>query len=83
MPSCKEVTGRIASDELTGAGWWPRLRVRLHLFMCRHCRCYADQVRSLGTYARERWGAQATDPAVLERLERAIFQDSSKPPDHS
>lgn len=70
MLSCKELTRMIAADELAEAGFWQRLKARLHLLMCRHCRRYQAQIRALGRATREMWrggsvgGAAAAGPAA-------------------
>ncbi len=76
MTNCKDVTRQIASDEFREAGWRERLAVRLHLFLCRHCRRYAAQLRVIGAAARELCGPSAQDPSTLERLERQILERS-------
>ncbi len=48
MPTCKEVTRAIASDELATAGRLRRGAVRMHLLRGRHCRRYAAQIRAIG-----------------------------------
>ncbi len=78
MTSCKNVTFKIASDEFREAGWRERLAVRFHLFMCRHCRRYAAQLRVIGAATREFCGPPAQDPSTLERLERQILERSSR-----
>lgn len=52
MMSCKETTEGIATDRFANAGFFTRLGLRFHLFMCRHCRRYAMQIRSLGDTTR-------------------------------
>ncbi len=74
MLSCKEVTRKIASDELVEGGWRERLAVRLHLLWCRHCRRYVAQLRAIGAAARNVWGARSEDSPTLERLERQILE---------
>ncbi len=74
MLSCKEVTRKIASDELVEGGWTERLAVRLHLLLCRHCRRYGAQLRAIGAAARNLWGARAQDARTIERLERQILE---------
>ena len=74
MLSCREVTRRIASDELVEASWGERLGVRLHLLLCRHCRRYAAQLRAIGAAARTLWGPRSEDPSTLERLERQVLE---------
>ena len=76
MLNCKDVTRKIASDEFREAGWGERLGVRFHLFMCRHCRRYAVQLRVIGAAARKLCGPRSQDPSTLERLERQILERS-------
>ncbi len=76
MLKCKDLTRKIVSDELAEAGWRERLGVRLHLLLCRHCRRYVAQLRSIGTAARNLWGPRSQDPPTLERLERRILEQS-------
>ncbi len=76
MLNCKDVTRKIASDEFREAGWRERLVVRFHLFMCRHCRRYAAQLRAIGAAARELCRPLSQDPSTLERLERQILARS-------
>jgi len=72
--TCREISRAVASDELEGAGYWKRLGVRLHLLMCRHCRRYAAQMRAIGGAARRLVGAEAEDPARIERLCDAVLR---------
>ncbi len=78
MLNCKDVTRKIASDEFREAGWGERFAIRLHLFLCRHCRRYAAQLRVIGAAARELCGPSAQDPSTLERLERQILERSRR-----
>ena len=55
MLTCKDVTDRFTDYDERRLPWQTRLEVGLHLFMCRHCRRYYDQMvatvralRSLG-----------------------------------
>lgn len=75
MLRCKEVTRRIASGEFASAAWRERLTVRLHLFMCRHCRRYAAQLGAIGAAARNLRGPRSDSP-TLQRLERQILERS-------
>ncbi len=72
MPTCKEVTRAISTDELSEAGIGRRLAVRLHLLKCRYCRRYAAQIRALGDAARGLFG-QTTDSVGLEDLKARIL----------
>lgn len=72
MPTCKQVATALASGELDRAGIRRRLAVRFHLMMCRYCRAYARQIRQLGEATRRLMRREATDPAVVERLEKRL-----------
>ncbi len=74
MLKCRELTRMIASDELPEAGWSVRTGGWLHLLMCRDCRRYATQIRTLGTRARRSWGPETEDSARLDQLERRILE---------
>ena len=76
MLKCKDVTRKIARDELAEAGWGERLGVRLHLLLCRHCRRYVAQLRAIGAAAQNLWGLHSEDAPKLERLERQILEQS-------
>ena len=76
MSSCKELTRFVASDEFEDAPWRRRLGIRFHLLMCRHCRRYKDQLRTIAKSARRHLGGDA-DPETLERLERVILKRPS------
>ncbi len=73
MLSCRELTRRLASDELAEAGWWANLGAGLHLAMCRHCRRYRAQLRALGPAARRAFGAEAADKKKQAELESKIL----------
>ena len=76
MLNCKEVSRLVASDELASAGVILRLRARFHLLICRECRRYADQLRIIGTTARDMMQSLVLDTAVLARLEKSILDDA-------
>ncbi len=73
MPTCKDVATAIGQDDLRTAPRWRGLALRLHLLMCPHCRCYADQIRAIGTAARSLLREHREDPKVLERLHATIL----------
>lgn len=67
MLSCKELT-ELATDYLEGdLRWRDRLRVQAHLWMCRHCRKYLDQMRKVIGLLR-RLPAEPAPPKLLENL---------------
>lgn len=47
MLKCREVT-QIAAAETRELGFMRRLELKMHLFMCVHCRNYVAQVKALG-----------------------------------
>lgn len=84
MLRCKQVTTMVARDDLADAGPWLRLKVRLHLMMCRHCARYAAQIRAMGAKARERFHPpeERTDVVALQRriLESADKSSNERDP---
>ena len=80
MPNCREVTHLIASEEITRAGLFTRIALRMHLMMCSHCRRYSRQVGLMGAVARRLWGSGVDDPGDLKKLEAKILAASRKTP---
>jgi hypothetical protein len=74
MLRCKEVTTMVASGDFEEAGLWLRMKIRLHLMMCRHCTRYAAQMRAIGSSMRERFHT----PDV-EDLQNRILESVDKP----
>ncbi|MEE8349367.1 MAG: hypothetical protein V3R94_07345 [Acidobacteriota bacterium] len=74
MLNCKEVSRKVASDHLATAGPWERFRIRFHLFMCRHCRCYDEQLREIDSTAQELWNDPSQDRASIDRLQREVLE---------
>lgn len=83
MLNCKEVVHKLASDHLSAAGPWERFLFRLHLFMCRHCRRYQEQLRDIGSAARKLWSDPSQDRSSMERLKGRILKtlEGGDPPD--
>jgi len=75
MLRCKQVSRMVARDDLADAGWWLRMKIRLHLLMCRHCERYAAQIRAIGSGARKRF-RQREEPTDLEDLQRRILDSA-------
>ncbi len=73
MQNCREVTYLIARDGLEHADWSMRLRTRLHLLYCKHCRRYATEFTMIGRIGREVFSADSVDPKTLQRLEGSIM----------
>ncbi len=73
MLNCKEVSTAIASETFSALAWHQRFGVRMHLVMCRHCRRYAAQLRSIAEGARqlfeaERQSTDALQESILDSL---------------
>jgi predicted anti-sigma-YlaC factor YlaD len=67
MLSCKELT-EVATDYLEqDLPWGERLRVQLHLWMCRHCRRYVNQLRKVIALLRD-FPKETVPPTLLEEL---------------
>ena len=75
MLSCREVIQKVASDRFSAAGRWERFWIRLHLFLCRHCRSYEGQLRDIGAAAREVWSDPSLEPSSLEQLKEHILEN--------
>jgi predicted anti-sigma-YlaC factor YlaD len=74
MLRCKELT-EVATDYLEGdLSRMERLRVRIHLWMCRHCRTYLDQMRKVVELLRQLPKENAPFEVLDELLPR--FKDS-------
>lgn len=72
--TCKDTTPLISQMMDRSLPWSDRLRVRFHLAICRVCRYYQEQLRTLRDLGRRigREDADALDNAVLspERKEK-------------
>jgi predicted anti-sigma-YlaC factor YlaD len=67
MLSCKELT-EMATDYLEeNLTWGERMRVHIHLWMCRYCRRYLDQMRKVIGLLR-RLPTEPVPPNLLETL---------------
>ncbi len=75
MPSCKEVTAAVASDDLARRPWRERLAIRLHLLMCRHCRRYVEQLAAIASAVRALY---REEPPAPDSLEKSILDSIKK-----
>ena len=76
MLTCKDVATAIGQDQLRTGSWTTRLRLRTHLLMCRHCRRYAAQIRTIGEAARRAFRTQGDDRQSLDRIRGRVLGDS-------
>ena len=72
MLKCKDLTKLVASDEIGEFGFMQRMELRFHLFMCRHCRNYVAQIRTIGQEAKNTAAETEPDRERLQRLEDHI-----------
>jgi glutaredoxin 3 len=85
MLSCKELSEK-ASDYLDGElSPWSRVQIRLHVFMCNHCRRYMHQLRlavdALSLSARRDDGDAPSENRILSLL--SVPETSARPDDGS
>lgn len=66
MLSCKEIAHTVSTGDVNPVSWPRRLAVRFHLMMCRHCRCYAQQIETLDEAARASIQQPPEDPSSPE-----------------
>ncbi len=63
MISCKEVATLLTTDQIRSVSVWKRLKIGLHMSMCRHCARLRQQLRQLGSAARLLRSAVETETA--------------------
>ncbi|HXG43904.1 MAG TPA: hypothetical protein VNJ71_04010 [Gemmatimonadales bacterium] len=73
MPTCREITRLLASDDLQTAPLATRILTRLHLLLCDDCSRYARELADLAEVLRESLRVPL-DPVRLAALERAILE---------
>ena len=76
MATCKEVAVTLGRDAWPDEPLWRRLALRLHLWMCPHCRRYAAQIRAIGSAARSLFREHPEDPGGS----RSATTDNPAPP---
>jgi len=80
MMSCKDVHELVSSEAQAEAGLRRRIGLRLHLFMCKHCRAYVGQIRAIGDGARKLFREGPWDRDALDRLQADILRRAAGPP---
>jgi predicted anti-sigma-YlaC factor YlaD len=77
MLSCRQLTEQSTDYLERHLGFWGRSRVRVHLFVCLHCRRYLKQIEQtvgmLKELPRERPSPSLTE-AVLEAFRKELRQ---------
>lgn len=77
MIRCKGVARLLTIGEIDQLGFWSRLPIRLHLWMCRHCSRLASQMEGLrlgarnvaGSMNKEEMGDKSLEERVLRKLD--------------
>ena len=77
MLRCKQVAAMLAGDGFADAGPWLRMKIRLHVMMCRHCSRYAAQIRAIGVRVRERFHS-LEERAEVDELGQRILESAKK-----
>lgn len=72
MFSCREVHQLVATGTVDDMTMLDRMRFKMHLMMCHHCARYVMQIKGLGNYVRELFGAEP-DPDRCQRIEDAVM----------
>jgi hypothetical protein len=76
MMTCKEVSLKISTGELESARVPTKMAVWMHLAMCRHCRAFRRQLKSIGLAARRISDAFEREPSP--DFERTMAQRLSR-----
>lgn len=71
MLSCAEVVRKVASDEAVSAGFGEKLRLRMHLAMCRHCSRFVRQLQDMKQAAKNA-STVVPDAEVAEARARIV-----------
>lgn len=75
MYRCSEIVRFISTDEYMSVGFFKKLRIRIHLAMCRNCSKYLRQVRAMGAALRE--GGGTVPPSEIETARKQILENLS------
>ena len=76
MGNCRDVTRALAEDQ--GAKPNLPLSVRLHLFMCRHCSRYRQQLQMISSAANSALKAKEGDDAAHRELRARILGNEER-----
>lgn len=74
MPSCKEVATAVSSGEIENAGFFRRLAIRFHLWICQPCRTYIRQMEQIGNAARRALGHVGAGDESLSSFEERVIE---------
>ena len=71
MLKCREVSKIVAAED-RNLGFMKRMELKLHLFMCVHCRNYAAQIKAMGRDVRGLVLSTEPTPREIDDLENRI-----------
>jgi hypothetical protein len=77
--TCREVTERTNEFVDGELGFWAALEVRFHLLVCKYCRGFVSQMRTVVNLVHER-GETAPSAETEEQLLAALRKQSSSVP---
>ncbi len=72
MMTCKDVSLKLSTGDFETARVLTKMAVWIHLAMCRHCRAFRRQLKSIGTAARRIADAFEREPSP--NFERTIVR---------
>lgn len=74
MLTCKEVVKIVSSEDRPS--WSRKLKVRIHLFICDHCRRYVKQLEHLGEGFRRVFQSTANSVQTeeIQRIEAEVIR---------
>lgn len=74
---CREIAAILDSDRLESLNWVDRIQVKVHLWVCFHCRVLISQIALLKRLTRERMAAMAEpDSAMTARIVARLTANS-------
>jgi len=81
MLQCNEVTRLYASDAVRTAPLRTRIALRLHLMMCRSCRRYVRELRTIGRAVRSLGRDAAAGGERHEEMVRRVLSEGTRDDD--
>lgn len=73
MISCKDLA-RVVSSE-TKVGFFQRIEIKMHLFMCVHCAKYVSQLKKIGLETKKVFQKEAPKlDAHIEEIKKEVIQ---------
>jgi hypothetical protein len=66
--NCREIAALLDTDQVQDQNWVNRIQVRVHIWICWHCRRLARQIRWLKKLARESASVVSENPGLETRI---------------